>query len=101
MGRKASSSLLIAETIIRITVRTLPSYSVTRHAPNIFHHALLANGETTATPPTERSVIFTAMTFNLSSLATLLPVSRSICKAVHVQPLARISHEEFILLLII
>lgn len=78
---------MIAETIIRLAVRTLPGYSVTRHAPNIFHHALLANGETTATPPAERGAISTAMTFNLFSLATLFSVSRSICRALHVQPL--------------
>jgi hypothetical protein len=65
MGRKADRSLLIAEAIVRIAVRTFPGYSVTRHTPKIFQHAILANGKTTTTPPAEWGVIFTAMTFNL------------------------------------
>jgi len=57
-----SHQLLIAETIVSVAVRALPGYSVARHSPQIFHHALLTDGEAATALPVERRVLSTAVT---------------------------------------
>jgi len=38
---------------MRITVRAFPGYSVTGHSPEIFQHAVLADGKTAPALPAE------------------------------------------------
>ncbi len=48
-------SLLIAKTVLPVTVGAGPGNPVAGHSPEIFHHAVLANGESAPAGPAKRS----------------------------------------------
>jgi len=52
---------LITEIILPSAVRTLPSYSIARHSPEIYIHAVLTNCKAAPAAPEKGSFITAAM----------------------------------------
>jgi len=53
---------LIPEIILSSTVRALPGYSIARHPPEIFIHAVLTNCKTAPAFPEKRGFFTAAVT---------------------------------------
>jgi hypothetical protein len=53
-------SLLVSIAVLFSAIRTLPGNSVTGHSPEIFFHAVLADGKSAPTSPAERRMLAAA-----------------------------------------
>ncbi len=82
--RPASSPLLIAQSILPAAVRALPGYPVTRHSPEIFKHAGLANTESAFASPAKKWISATANAVYFFCFSAFFPVCHFVCRVLHV-----------------
>jgi hypothetical protein len=66
--------LLVAQTILPATIRTIPGNPVAGHPPEIFIHAVLADAETAPALPVKMRVLTATMAVGFPAGLFLFPV---------------------------
>ncbi len=82
-------SLLIAVSVLGTAIGALPGYSIAGHAPLIFIHTYLADGETAPAGPAEGSLFFAAVTFPVPGAAAFFAITGFTGRVSHFLPLSK------------